>query len=967
MQAAVDKDVAKEADSLKEASSAEERAARIRETIAQLTSTKAEEEAKLDEIMINLEEGTAEYRKQLEVKQAELIVIQRSVAELKTDKEGVITSLDLVKSRSVAASKACEETQSRIQALQEQHKSNLTKRATAQQTIQECESALEQLNTELIKLTAKEEELKNHVREAVTATEEAKASLQSSGSGHNETLNSIMSAAKKGGPLSKAGIRGRLGDLGTIASEYDVAISTACTMLDCIVVNTSEGAQACMDFLRKNNGGRATFIPLDQMKEHAARMEKVTLFPAQRLFDLIKVTSTEFRPAFYQALGDCLVVEDQETASKVAFEPGSRRAKYKVVTLGGNVIETSGAISGGGSNKRSGGMRAVAKSSDDVTPQQIAKLEAEATKLQTQLTGVRNTIKETEGAIAEFTKLLKKTTIEVEKSAHITSGAEVEIGELTSRLESLKKEAVMTSEEKKEVKSHESRISSLDADMERVAPGLKDLEAEVESIQKAIIDVGGPKLKRAQAKVDGLGVELDNNNAALSKSEAEASNMKKAAVKAANSHKKASEELDNVNSKLEELLKEKAEMENDALVVIQAVEAAKTFCAQKEAELKAIEKDFHELKETASKIKKVEIDLLNLVDDCKLKVTENNKQLNHWAKALDDLRSKYNEEMREQAKYTQKYITPASVLGAESVIETASEDAMDIEPNIEELPIYEVEDLLQKYGKDSDGGIDDLKKHIASLELEREKMAKNDVNMNALLSYLEKDADYRTRLEDLERVTAERNSVRKNHEELRRQRLEEFMSGFGTITLKLKEMYQMITLGGDAELELVDSLDPFSEGIVFSVRPPKKSWKNISNLSGGEKTLSSLALVFALHHFKPTPLYVMDEIDAALDFKNVSIVANYIKERTKNAQFVIISLRNNMFELADRLVGIYKTNDATKSVTINPKLFDRVVAGGTPVVPSVKTLSDTTNTKITAAPAEAGKFKNATSRVQTVL
>ncbi len=88
---------------------------------------------------------------------------------------------------------------------------------------------------------------------------------------------------------------------------------------------------------------------------------------------------------------------------------------------------------------------------------------------------------------------------------------------------------------------------------------------------------------------------------------------------------------------------------------------------------------------------------------------------------------------------------------------------------------------------------------------------------------------------------------------------------------------QMITLGGDAELELVDSLDPFSEGIVFSVRPPKKSWKNISNLSGGEKTLSSLALVFALHHYKPSPFYVMDEIDAALDFKNVSIVAHYIK------------------------------------------------------------------------------------------
>ena len=99
----------------------------------------------------------------------------------------------------------------------------------------------------------------------------------------------------------------------------------------------------------------------------------------------------------------------------------------------------------------------------------------------------------------------------------------------------------------------------------------------------------------------------------------------------------------------------------------------------------------------------------------------------------------------------------------------------------------------------------------------------------------------------------------------------------------------MITLGGDAELELVDSLDPFSEGIVFSVRPPKKSWKNISNLSGGEKTLSSLALVFALHHYKPSPLYVMDEIDAALDFKNVSIVAHYIKVGTHTHTHTLIA------------------------------------------------------------------------------
>ena len=92
----------------------------------------------------------------------------------------------------------------------------------------------------------------------------------------------------------------------------------------------------------------------------------------------------------------------------------------------------------------------------------------------------------------------------------------------------------------------------------------------------------------------------------------------------------------------------------------------------------------------------------------------------------------------------------------------------------------------------------------------------------------------------------------------------------------------------------------------------------MSKLSGGEKTLSSLSLIFALHMFKPSPLYCMDEIDAALDYKNVAIVGKYIREKAKNCQFLIISLRNNMFDLAQKMVGIYKTHDITKTLTINP-------------------------------------------------
>lgn len=109
----------------------------------------------------------------------------------------------------------------------------------------------------------------------------------------------------------------------------------------------------------------------------------------------------------------------------------------------------------------------------------------------------------------------------------------------------------------------------------------------------------------------------------------------------------------------------------------------------------------------------------------------------------------------------------------------------------------------------------------------------------------------------------------------------------------------------------------------------------------------------------------MDEIDAALDFKNVSIVANYIKERTKDAQFIIISLRNNMFELADRLVGIYKTFDATKSVTINPKLFDPSLSvPGASKAAAAAAAGQAAGTSSSASNASGRPLQDATNRLK---
>lgn len=186
--------------------------------------------------------------------------------------------------------------------------------------------------------------------------EDVRSALRSSGGGkaRSKAVQGILKAAKPGGELSKIGILGRLGDLASIPEKYDVAVSTACGMLDHIVVQTTAGAQRCLDFLRKYNLGRASFIPLDKQKKGAHDRAVETPEGAPRLFELIIPSNFSVTPAIYLAVGNTLVAPDLETASRWAYE-FSRR--WRVVTLDGKLIETAGTMSGGGKSVRRGGMR----------------------------------------------------------------------------------------------------------------------------------------------------------------------------------------------------------------------------------------------------------------------------------------------------------------------------------------------------------------------------------------------------------------------------------------------------------------------------------------------------------------------------------------------------------------------------------------------------------------------------------
>jgi structural maintenance of chromosome 1 len=156
-----------------------------------------------------------------------------------------------------------------------------------------------------------------------------------------------------------------------------------------------------------------------------------------------------------------------------------------------------------------------------------------------------------------------------------------------------------------------------------------------------------------------------------------------------------------------------------------------------------------------------------------------------------------------------------------------------------------------------------------------------------------------------------------------------FYDAFSHISEKIDTVYkdltksQQFTLGGTAYLALEDSDEPYLEGIKYHAMPPMKRFRDMEQLSGGEKSVAALALLFAIHSYKPSPFFVLDEVDAALDNTNVSTVATYIREHaTPDFQFIVISLKHTLYEKAQSLVGIYRDQDVNSSKTMTLMVSD---------------------------------------------
>eukprot|EP00058_Branchiostoma_floridae_P017967 XP_002603456.1 hypothetical protein BRAFLDRAFT_80430 [Branchiostoma floridae] len=816
------------------------------------------EEEKVAEVMASLKTETQGLQKEKEEKETVLMGLQKALNDTKSKTDLAQSELDIYLSRYDNAVSQLQGAQQNLDTAVNTLKERKSGIKDLVKRIPECEKELQKANSDLEKVTKEEAEVVQELRSCRMKVEEARSSMQQQRS--RGKVQEALMLQKQSGKIP--GIFGRLGDLGAIDDKYDVAISTACGGLDLILVDTMDTAQKCVNFLKKNDIGRGTFLGLDQN--------------IPRLFDLVKVKDERTLPAFYFALRDTLVADNLDQATRCAFQ-GSKR--FRVVTLGGQLIDIAGTMTGGGTKVIKGRMGSSVVS--DFNPKEMENMESKLARLSQQAQQLKERKRGLEETVQRLERELTKIKMDQKKF-------DMDIKALTEQEVTLKQQVTELQQQVKEAEPDKTQQAKLEKTLaahkkeyEKAAEASSKVEAEVQSLHKKIMDISNSKMKSAQDKLDQVNKEIDEANAAVTKAKVANKTAKRNITKTEDKIGKLEKDIEDNKTAVGQFEADLTALEEKATEVLNLFQETKEKMQEVEAVAAEIQKELDVLEAKENELKSSHVDIKHQLEEKVTAVKENSAKVKFWKKEIEKM-----------------------------VVHVVDDDGP---PELKELSEEEVKAI-------------DKKELGYQITVQEAKLGEFKPNMAAINEYKKKEQLYLKRVSELDEITSRRDQQRKAYEDLRKQRLDEFMAGFGVITNKLKEMYQMITLGGDAELELVDSLDPFSEGIVFSVRPPKKSWKNISNLSGGEKTLSSLALVFALHHYKPTPLYVMDEIDAALDFKNVSIVASYIKERTKNAQFIIISLRNNMFELADRLVGIYKTNNSTKSVAIDPAVISERAA-----------------------------------------
>ena len=662
--------------------------------------------------------------------------------------------------------------------------------------------------------------------------------------GYSKSIKSILQACEKDANL-KNGMHDVLANIISVPKEYQTAIEMCLGQaMQNIVTDTEGTAKKLVEYLRTNNLGRASFLPITSVK--GKKLEKINTKNVQGVIgiasDLVK-NDKSYEQIVLNLLGRTVIVEDMDSAIALAKQ---NSYSFKIVTLKGDIINPSGAITGGSVMTKTVNILGRKKEIEDLEnelKQMKQKLEKAEKEKQEYLSSIESVLVKAE----EMEKNKQEAEIVYATEKQKLTSVEANVEKLEARLAKIKEEIANIENEKVQNREEKAKFEE----------EIKTLENEITELN-SVIAVFAEQNKDNQKYIDDLNFDITNLKISVSSfSESEAS-------------------IDEIVQRVEQ----------DIEASNTSIQNKEKICADLQTENEVNNKKIEELEQEIEKAKQEVSQSSSKAEELKNSRIEKNatlekieQQINEELKLIDDLKEQINKIEIKKSKLE---------VELEQIVNKMWEE-YEVTPN-----------NAENYEKPSN--VAEVQKRVNVLRNQIKELG--SINIDSIEEYkqtkerfdfmTEQKADLEQASEKLKNIITDMTEVMKK----------QFAEQFKIINKNFGEIFAELFGGGKANLKLADEANILECGIDIEAQPPGKKLQNMMLLSGGEKALTAIALLFAILKINPAPFCVLDEIEAALDDVNVYRFAEYLKKFTKEIQFLVITHRKGTMEAADTVYGI---------------------------------------------------------------
>lgn len=856
----------------------------LAKTVIELTSTEKEvnrllkekkkTESELEERKEGLKKCQNEYEKvqgTISKSDTEALSTQKELVKLKKEYESLQEELNKSRAEREITFEKVQRLESELGTVEESVKtyqleveSNKSETKEQKKEIEKKEERIAELNQKVAQLKNEEEKLQNRlkvlepkIRRLTTQYHQMKAeqsAIEDVHKGYTKSVSAVLEARDKG--ILK-GVHGTVAELGTVPKEYELALAIAAGgRLQSVVVETDEDAAKAIKYLSEKALGRATFLPLNKMiKGYPAGKSLMVAKDSNSLgfaINLIKFDE-KYSTAFWYVFGSTIVMKNLDSARK-------HMGGVRLVTLNGDLLEASGAMTGGSIE------RFMKFGSEETELDKIAK------ELRDVLQEQEKIISETTSAKEEYNKMeneLKSLAGEKEICITKISGLELRLKEFVVKLNDLKKSR---DELESTVGKAKDALASHDAKIAKYTERISELEKQKEEKGKALLELTSERLaarsKELQENNSKLSEEIRNLTSVSQTLETQLQIVDKRKQELKEQHENIKKEIEEKENKIHSLTEDKGNYQNECDALIKVEESMGQ-------ELKG-------LNEKRCKVFEKVTDLKNKIDGCQTKLTTYEDMYREYYGKIPALEDKLGEMIFEMQTYTSQI----AIKEGEKI------------PSMEDLKtkIQDCETGLQSLGLVNMKAIDDY---------EIQKKRKDDMET------------------ELARLDEQKKELVQVVEELQKKKKVGLVKVFDGVNENFKRVYAEMSDGNEGELILENQENPFEGGLIIRVKQTgKKKPRRLEALSGGEKSLTALAFIFAIQYYEPSPFYVLDEIDMHLDAMNADVVGRVVKKNSKATQFIIISLKKITLKEADHLYGVIKRDNGVSEIIGNINLDD---------------------------------------------